>query len=129
MLRSAQPRNLLDPFANMCEQDADDPVKYRGFHPVYSPGSKVPAQPEPPLNFPLILLIQVIEPMIFSLLVFAPSTNSGCESDNTTEPDLERSSEPPHKRLKTMFKKKGRYLYGTTVNSFSFNDRAGPAAR
>ena len=125
-MRSAQP---------MCEQDADDPVKYRGFHPVYSPGSKVPAQPEPPLNFPLILLIQVIEPMIFSLLVFAPSTNSCCESDNTTEPDLERSSEPPHKRYiflaieNDVAKKKGRYLYGTTVNSFSLNDRAGPAAR
>ena len=51
VLRSAQPRNLLDPFANMCEQDADDPVKYRGFHPVYSPGRKVAAQPEPPLIF------------------------------------------------------------------------------
>ena len=40
LLRSAQPRIILDPFANMCEQDADDPVKYRGFHPAYSPGSR-----------------------------------------------------------------------------------------
>ena len=102
----------------MCEQDADDPVKYRGFHPVYSPGSKVPAQPEPPLNFPLILLIQVIEPMIFSLLVFAPSTNSGCESDDIAEPDLERSSEPSHERytffqrLKTTLQKEKRNKSG-----------------
>ena len=50
--------------------------------------------------------------MIFPLLVFAPSTDSDCESDDTTEPDLERSSEPPHERytffqrLKTLLKKR-----------------------